>query len=72
MKIEWSIVYHKLLWKWIITETSWEQAMVYFPKRVPLTQIFPSQEAMLWDWRNDTLHFIEELKKTKAPIEKTE
>lgn len=60
------LVYHKLLGVGKLDEVQWENATVWFIKKVPLNQIFPSREAMLGDWRKENIDWIEQYKKNKS------
>lgn len=52
-------VHHKILWEWKLLEVYWDDAIVYFKKRVPINQIFLNRESMLLNWKQETIDFIE-------------
>lgn len=66
-------VYHRLLWEWFLEDIvtfenpskripSPDYAIVYFPKKIPLEQIFDSKESAIKDWKLDVNNWIENYK----------
>lgn len=66
-------VYHRLLWEWYLQDiiqldnnpervTKPDYAIVYFAKKIPIEQLFASQEDAIKDWKLDIDNWIEKYK----------